>query len=204
MSMPRIARAASRASSGVRASLIPPAFPRPPTWTCAFTATGAIPRAAASASSGVAATLPGGIGMPARSRSAFAWYSCSFISLGAHARLLKALNAHSWASRMRSRALLDHVHCRLGAYVITPALLFYVGREAARMAHELLESPGDVLAARRRQVRGQLVLVKDERFAAGPDEHVHREVHVLDQVLTDLGRLRDVAVKGDRPPALDE
>ena len=39
MSMPRIARAASAASSGVRATFTPPALPRPPTLTCALTTT---------------------------------------------------------------------------------------------------------------------------------------------------------------------
>ena len=65
MSMPRIACAFSRAASGVGQYFTPPAFPRPPTWTCAFTMTG-LPtrRAIASASSGVVATSPGGIGTP--------------------------------------------------------------------------------------------------------------------------------------------
>ena len=40
MSMPRIAAACASASSGVFASLMPPAFPRPPTSTCALTTTG--------------------------------------------------------------------------------------------------------------------------------------------------------------------
>ena len=49
MSRPRIAAAASRASAGVRASLMPPALPRPPVCTWALTTTGP-PAAWASAS----------------------------------------------------------------------------------------------------------------------------------------------------------
>jgi len=39
MSIPRIAPAFSRASFGFSASFTPPALPRPPTFTCAFTTT---------------------------------------------------------------------------------------------------------------------------------------------------------------------
>src|SRR5688572_6912986 len=80
MSIPRIASACVRASAGVFATLMPPAFPRPPTWTCAFTTHGPepIPRAAASTSAGVVATRPSGMEMPARARTCFAWNSWSF------------------------------------------------------------------------------------------------------------------------------
>ena len=48
------------ASSGVCASLMPPALPRPPVWTCALIATSPPKRSAiAAASSGVVATSPG-------------------------------------------------------------------------------------------------------------------------------------------------
>src|SRR5438034_2668365 len=80
--MCRIALAWSRASFGDFATLMPPAFPRPPAWTCAFTTT--VPpsaRAAASASSGVVAMRPSGMVMPARASSCFAWYSWSFTVL---------------------------------------------------------------------------------------------------------------------------
>jgi hypothetical protein len=40
MSRPRISRARASASAGVSASLMPPAFPRPPVSTCALTTTG--------------------------------------------------------------------------------------------------------------------------------------------------------------------
>src|SRR5258706_3250110 len=80
MSIPMICWAAARASSGVLASLIPPALPRPPTGTWALIATGPSSAQAAAASSGVWATRPGGIGMPREARSSLAWYSRSFNS----------------------------------------------------------------------------------------------------------------------------
>src|SRR5579864_1704595 len=80
MSIPMIFRAASRASSGVLARMMPPALPRPPTGTWALTATGPRAEHAAAASSGVRATLPGGIAMPSEARSSLAWYSRSFKS----------------------------------------------------------------------------------------------------------------------------
>src|SRR6185503_7992736 len=71
------ARAA--ASSGVAASFTPPAFPLPPTSTCALTTTGPPIRAAASrASSGLVAVSPSGTGTPWRARISFERYSWSF------------------------------------------------------------------------------------------------------------------------------
>jgi len=63
--MPRIAVAFSFASAGVLQNFTPPALPRPPACTCAFTIT-AVPYlvAIASASAGVVAISPGGIGTP--------------------------------------------------------------------------------------------------------------------------------------------
>src|SRR2546426_2487537 len=58
--IPRIWRAAVRASSRVFANLIPPAFPRPPTRTCAFTAHGR--GGSTSASRPAAGGAPGGGG----------------------------------------------------------------------------------------------------------------------------------------------
>ena len=74
MSMPRIAVAFSRASAGVVQYFTPPALPRPPTCTCAFTITAdAVPRrASASAASGVVAMSPVGIGTPGRRRISLA------------------------------------------------------------------------------------------------------------------------------------
>ncbi len=79
MLIPMILLACSFASAGVAASLTPPALPRPPVWTWAFTTT-ARPsfRAMASASSGVAATPPSNIGTPAFIKRSRAWYSCRF------------------------------------------------------------------------------------------------------------------------------
>src|SRR5690348_1706142 len=81
MSMPMICCAATRASSGLFASLMPPALPRPPTGTCAFTATGPSLAHAAAASSGVRATAPGGMRMTSVGRTSLAWYSRSFTLL---------------------------------------------------------------------------------------------------------------------------
>src|SRR5256885_17095669 len=78
MSMPMMCAAAFRASSAVFASLMPPALPRPPTGTCALTATGPSLENAATASSGVRATMPGGMGMPSEASTSLAWYSRSF------------------------------------------------------------------------------------------------------------------------------
>ena len=65
MSSPRISRAFSSASSGVAASLIPPALPRPPVSTCALTTTGPpSSSAAARASSGERREPPLGDGDP--------------------------------------------------------------------------------------------------------------------------------------------
>src|SRR5712692_962410 len=82
MSIPMICSAALRASAGVRASLIPPALPRPPTGTCALTATGPSLAHAAAASSAVRATSPGGMAMPSEARTSLAWYSSSFTLRG--------------------------------------------------------------------------------------------------------------------------
>ena len=76
MSMPRIACAAARASAAERQSFTPPALPRPPVSTCAFTTTGGPSRAAAcAASAAVVATCPRATGMPWRSKHSFAWNS---------------------------------------------------------------------------------------------------------------------------------
>src|SRR3989442_6770318 len=82
MSMPMICAAALRASSAVCASLMPQASPRPRTGSCALPATGLSLKKAATASSGVRATMPGGIGMPSEARTSLAWYSRSFKCLG--------------------------------------------------------------------------------------------------------------------------
>ena len=76
MSSPRIAAAFSCASAGVLASLTPPALPRPPVLTCAFTTTvRPISAAAAAASSGVSTVRPGSTGTPCAAKRSFAWYS---------------------------------------------------------------------------------------------------------------------------------
>ncbi len=70
MSIPRIVRAWAPASSGVAGPWIPPALPRPPVSTWAFTITGPPSRSAASrASSGVSTIWPSETGMPNRLKS---------------------------------------------------------------------------------------------------------------------------------------
>src|SRR3954453_15291048 len=77
MSMPRISAAFSPASSGERASLTPPALPRPPVLTCALTTTTGVPSslAASTACSGVLAVMPRSTGTPWASKISRAWYS---------------------------------------------------------------------------------------------------------------------------------
>src|SRR6218665_60384 len=91
MSRPRMLRAAAAASSGVVATLTPPALPRPPVFTCALTTTTPPSfSAAALASSGVSATMPASTGTPYCSNRSLAWYSYRstrvFQSVSAHGR----------------------------------------------------------------------------------------------------------------------
>src|SRR5215475_2035422 len=67
--MPRICSAVLRASSDVRASLMPPAFPRLPAGTCALTTQGPIFVAAVAASAAVLQSIPRSVGMPAAFRT---------------------------------------------------------------------------------------------------------------------------------------
>src|SRR3954452_20574635 len=76
MSIPRMFCACSSASTRLLATLIPPAFPRPPICTCALTTQGyPISSAAATASSTVVAGEPLGTGTPWRAKSCLPWYS---------------------------------------------------------------------------------------------------------------------------------
>src|SRR4051794_21479569 len=76
MSMPRIPRALSSASSGVGANLTPPALPRPPVLTWALTMTGPpSSSAAARAASGVVTTVCLVTGTPYLPNSSFACHS---------------------------------------------------------------------------------------------------------------------------------
>src|SRR3954451_24409436 len=76
MSNQRIQRAFSSASAALSASFTPPALPRPPVSTCAFTTTAPpIDEAAARASSGETARRPSETGIPTRLKSSLPWYS---------------------------------------------------------------------------------------------------------------------------------
>src|SRR5499426_1771175 len=77
--MPRICFAAVSAAAGSSASFTPPALPRPPACTCAFTTTLPPSRAAtARASAGDVATSPAGTATPNSRSRALAWYSWTF------------------------------------------------------------------------------------------------------------------------------
>src|SRR4051794_36373313 len=76
MSIPRMLRACVSASCGVAANLTPPALPRPPALTCAFTMTGPPScSAAARAASGVDTTTCLVTGTPYFPNSSFACHS---------------------------------------------------------------------------------------------------------------------------------
>ena len=77
--MARIARAALAASSAVSAVLIPPALPRLPAGTCAFTTQAPSSAAAEDASSAEVTSLLFGTAMPAASSNGFAACSSKFI-----------------------------------------------------------------------------------------------------------------------------
>ena len=76
--MPRMLPAAALAAAASAASLMPPALPRLPVGTCALTTHGPILRAAVSASSGVRASAPSGVAMPAARNSGLAACSSKF------------------------------------------------------------------------------------------------------------------------------
>src|SRR5262245_38748663 len=84
MRMPRTSAAARSASSGVAASLIPPALPRLPAATCALTTEGPSAAAAALASAGLAQSTLRGTAMPA-GVSTLALPTCSSKSIAASA-----------------------------------------------------------------------------------------------------------------------
>ncbi len=76
MFRPRMSCACASAASASAAYFTPPALPRPPVYTWAFTITGApIRSAAARASSGVSAISPSETGIPNRLKSCLPWYS---------------------------------------------------------------------------------------------------------------------------------
>src|SRR5262245_42198240 len=81
--IPRIWAAAAPAAAASAATLMPPALPRPPAWTCALTTTRPPSRWAISrARAGVTATSPSGTGTPNSRRRSLAWYSWTFTRAG--------------------------------------------------------------------------------------------------------------------------
>src|SRR3990172_12375967 len=98
--MPRIWRAAASADAGSSASFTPPALPRPPACTCAFTTTFPPRRSAiARAWVGVSATSPPGTGTPNWRRIALAWYSWIFLARSRSPALPCSLGSPSAAPR---------------------------------------------------------------------------------------------------------
>src|SRR3990170_2991703 len=98
--MPRIWRAATSADAGSPASFTPPALPRPPACTCAFTTTVPPRRSAiARAWAGVSATSPPGTGTPNWRRIALAWYSWIFMARSRSPGLPCSLGSPSAAPR---------------------------------------------------------------------------------------------------------
>src|SRR6516165_11049885 len=105
--------AAVRTVSTSRASFTPPALPRPPACTWAFT-THTLPpsaRAASTASSAVVTTLPAGTGMPWLRKTSFAWYSCRFI-VSRPERVKRPLSSKTAAADQRSPARVRHRRMR--------------------------------------------------------------------------------------------
>src|SRR5262249_30984076 len=113
---PGPARAAASAPAGSSARFPPPALPRPPAWTWAFTTTRPPMRwAMARASAAVPATSPRGTGTPNSRRIAFAWYSWIFMR-GTGARWPAS------AGRLLAAQLPEHPHHRV-VVVVDHALL---------------------------------------------------------------------------------
>src|SRR5207249_10592599 len=88
--IPRICFATRSAAAASSATLMPPALPRPPAWTWAFTTTRPpSPDATARASAGVVATSPAGTGTPSSRSRALAWYSWIFTGARSGLRALR-------------------------------------------------------------------------------------------------------------------
>src|SRR3989337_2540590 len=78
--VPIIGSVSSGRSPIDEAILTPPALPRPPAWTCAFTTQREPPMSSATrgAARSEYTTSPGGTGMPDARRRSLAWYSWMF------------------------------------------------------------------------------------------------------------------------------
>src|SRR5438128_203472 len=172
--MCRIALAASRASAGVFATLMPPALPRPPACTCAFTTT--VPpnaRAAASASSGVVAMRPSGMLIAARlggrgqlrrrgrPRSRVVGGGRDHLArLPAGRHLSAPVSAHGRTAPRRARALAGHRQPRnLPGCLLVAGVAVLVGAEDASQPAAELRAPARPSSVR----RGREAAVLDAR-----------------------------------------
>src|SRR3989304_2532223 len=186
--MPRIWRTAASADAGSSASFTPPALPRPPACTCAFTTTLPPRRSAiARAWAGVSATSPPGTGTPNWRRIALAWYS--------------------WIFKARSRS--PALPCSLGSPSAAPRRLAPLGGSpyplgspsaAPRRLAPLGGSPyplGSPSAAPRPSSHSDLAQEPDDGIVVlGDDALLERDdgvVRDVDMLGADLGAaLRDV------------
>lgn len=99
--LPNRPAAKAAASSAVWTTLTPPALPLPPACIWAFTTHGKpTSRAAARASSAVAAVRPSGVGTPNRASHCFAWYSWTFMESGFRGAGGKRQGSYAWASTL--------------------------------------------------------------------------------------------------------
>src|SRR6266850_1610834 len=82
-------------------------------------------------------------------------------------------------------------------------LAFDLCDETARARSDRLERTRDVDAARRSEVRRQLLFIEDDRLPRRSYEYVDDEVRVRDRFLANDGVARHVAVVGDRATAIE-
>src|SRR4051794_473410 len=142
MSRPRIPRAFSSASAGLSASFTPPALPRPPVSTWAFTTTGPpIEEAAARASSGETARRPSETGIPTRLKSSLPWYSYRSTAADSNDPAADGRSVLHGTFRDRALHVRRHPHRRLRAGDLGCRELFRVvaalrrnGRDRRRVA----------------------------------------------------------------------
>ncbi len=120
--MPRMLPAAALAAAASAASLMPPALPRLPVGTCALTTHGPILRAAVSASSGVRASAPSGVAMPAARNSGLAACSSKFTATSALLGSIAEPHDHGLGScsRLPEARIAQHRAKRTGVQMPDP------------------------------------------------------------------------------------
>ena len=145
MVMPRMLAAAAWASSAVAASLMPPALPRLPVGTCALTTHGPIRAPPLPASSGVRASRPFGVAMPAAAQQRLGRMLLE-VHTQASAQYCRISLAEPSDSRRRRRARLVQAriaeprgepHRRPGALILGIAAELLVAECAVGSAEEV-------------------------------------------------------------------